>query len=149
MARIHARKKGKSKSSRPLRVTPPEWVVYDGKEIEELIVKLAKEGNSQSGIGIILRDQYGIPSVSQITGRKIGHFTRKNKLASEIPEDLQNLIKKAVNLRKHLEKHHKDKHNNRGLKLMEAKIHRLTRYYKSTRRLPKEWRYEPDKARLL
>ena len=149
MARIHARKKGKSKSSRPLRVSPPDWVVYDSKEIEELVVKLVKDGNSPSRIGIILRDQHGIPSVNQITGKKIGHFIRKNKLASEIPEDLQNLIKKAVNLRKHLEKHHKDRHNNRGLKLMESKIHRLSKYYRSTGKLPKEWRYEPDKARLL
>ncbi len=149
MARIHARRRGKSRSSKPLRVSPPEWVVYDSKEIEELIVKLAREGNSSSRIGIILRDQHGIPSVHQITGKRIGHFIRKNGLASEIPEDLQNLIKKAVNLRKHLEKHPRDRHNSRGLKLMESKIHRLTKYYKSTGRIPTKWRYEPEKARLL
>jgi len=149
MARIHARKKGKSGSKKPLRVSPPEWVVYDSKEIEELIVKFVKDGNSPSWIGIILRDQYGIPSVHQITGKRIGYFIRKNKLASEIPEDLGNLIRKAVDLRKHLEKNHKDKHNKRGLKLIESKILRLTKYYRSTGRLPKEWRYEPEKARLL
>jgi len=149
MARIHARKKGKSGSTKPLRVSPPEWIVYDSKEVEELIVKLAKEGNSPSRIGITLRDQYGIPSIHQITGKKIGYFLRKNKLMSDIPEDLQNLIKKAINLRKHLEKNHKDKHNKKGLKLIESKILRLTKYYRGTGRLPKDWRYEPEKARLL
>ncbi|HDH40813.1 MAG TPA: 30S ribosomal protein S15 [Candidatus Altiarchaeales archaeon] len=149
MARIHARRKGKSGSKHPYRTSKPDWVPYESREIEELIVKLAKDGNSQSKIGIILRDQYGIPSVKDLTGKKIGYFLRKNKLESDLPEDIQNLIRKAVNLRKHLEKHKKDKHNRRGLQLIESKIRRLAKYYKREGRLPGDWRYEPEKARLM
>ncbi|HDI72834.1 MAG TPA: 30S ribosomal protein S15 [Candidatus Altiarchaeales archaeon] len=149
MARMHARKKGKSGSKHPLRTAKPDFVAYDQSEIEELIVKLAKEGNSPSMIGIILRDQYGIPSVKEVTEKKIGYFLKKNKLAPEIPEDLQNLIKKAINLRKHLERNAKDKHNKRGLQLIESKIHRLSKYYRRKGRLAKDWRYEPEKAMLM
>jgi len=149
MARIHARRKGKSGSKHPYRASKPDWVPYESREIEELIVKLAKDGNSQSKIGIILRDQYGIPSVKDLTGKKIGYFLKKNKLESDLPEDIQNLIRKAINLRKHLEKHKKDKHNRRGLQLIESKIRRLAKYYKREGRLPGDWRYEPEKARLM
>lgn len=39
----------------------PEWVTYSDEEIEEMNFKIYKEGKSTSEIGIILRDQYGIP----------------------------------------------------------------------------------------
>ena len=49
----------------------PDWIEYSTEEIEELILKLNKEGNSASKIGVILRDQYGIPDVKVVTGMKI------------------------------------------------------------------------------
>ena len=39
----------------------PEWITYSNEEIEEFIVKFKREGKSASQIGVILRDQYGIP----------------------------------------------------------------------------------------
>ncbi len=149
MARIHARKRGKSSSTRPPRSEKPEWVNYDEKEIEDFIVKLSKDGNSKSKIGLILRDQYGIPCVKDVTGKSITHYLERNEMDSELPEDVQNLIRKAVNLRKHLEQNTRDKHNRRGLQLIEAKIKRLAKYYKKTKRLPADWRYDPENARLM
>ena len=49
----------------------PEWTEYSNEEIEELVLKLRKEGKSTSVIGVILRDQYGIPDVKTVTGNKI------------------------------------------------------------------------------
>ena len=49
----------------------PEWVTYTDAEIEEMILKFNKEGKSTSEIGIVLRDQYGIPSVKDVTGERI------------------------------------------------------------------------------
>ena len=40
------------------------------------------------------------------------------------------LIKKAVSIRKHLEKNRKDKDSKYRLILVESRIHRLTRYYR-------------------
>ena len=148
MARMHARKRGRSGSKKPSRKRT-DWVGYGPKEIEELIVKLSKEDKTPSEIGMILRDTYGIPSVKDVTGKKIGYFLKKNNLAYEMPEDLRNLIKKAVNLRKHLETHKKDIHNRRSLVLIESKIRRLVKYYKNTKRLSQDWRYEPENVRLM
>ena len=80
----------------------PEWVEYSTEEIEELILKLTKEGNSTSKIGIVLRDQYGIPDVKLITGQKITKILEKHDQGLEYPEDLMNLIRRAVNIRDHL-----------------------------------------------
>ena len=149
MARIHARRKGKSGSKRPSRRIKPSWVWYTEKEVEELIIRLAKEGKSASEIGLILRDSYGIPSVKLVTGKSITYFLEKNGLAPKLPEDLGNLIRKALNLRKHLEQHKKDIHNRRGLQLIEAKIKRLIKYYKRVGKLDKDFHYDPEKVRTL
>ncbi|MGB9977688.1 30S ribosomal protein S15 [Methanobacterium sp.] len=127
----------------------PEWVEYSTEEIEELILKLTKEGNSTSKIGIILRDQYGIPDVKLITGQKITKILEKHNQGLEYPEDLMNLIRRAVNIRDHLEENPKDLHTRRGLRIIESKIRRLVRYYTREGVLPEGWRYDPRSAALL
>ncbi|MCZ3365670.1 MULTISPECIES: 30S ribosomal protein S15 [Methanobacterium] len=127
----------------------PEWVEYSTEEIEELILKLTKEGNSTSKIGIILRDQYGIPDVKLITGQKITKILEKHDQGLEYPEDLMNLIRRAVNIREHLEENPKDLHTRRGLRIIESKIRRLVRYYTREGVLPEGWRYDPRSAALL
>ena len=127
----------------------PEWVEYSTEEIEEIILKLTKEGNSTSKIGIILRDQYGIPDVKLITGQKITKILEKHDQGLEYPEDLMNLIRRAVNIRDHMEENPKDLHTRRGLRIIESKIRRLVRYYTREGVLPAGWRYDPRSAALL
>lgn len=129
--------------------TKPDWVEYSNEEIEELILKLTKEGNSTSKIGIILRDQYGIPNVKMVTGDKITQILEKNGQNPEYPEDIMNLIKKAVNIRDHLKENPKDLHTKRGLQVIESQIRRLGRYYVREGVMPEGWRYDPQKAALL
>ena len=127
----------------------PEWIAYSNEEIEEFIVKFKREGNSASKIGVILRDQYGIPSVKEVTGEKITQILKRNGQAEEYPEDLMNLIRRAVNIRDHLEENPKDLHGKRGLTIIESRIRRLGRYYAKNGQLPEGWRYDPTKAALL
>ena len=61
MARMHTRRKGKSCSKRPMISENPAWVPLNATEIEDLIVKLAKDGMISAKIGLVLRDQYGVP----------------------------------------------------------------------------------------
>lgn len=70
-------------------------------------------------------------------------------LAPELPEDLYHLIKKAVAVRKHLERNRKDKDSKFRLILIESRIHRLSRYYKSVGVLPPTWRYESSTASTM
>ena len=61
-------------------------------------------------------------------------------MAPQIPEDLYFLIKKAVAVRKHLERSRKDRDSKYRLILIESRIHRLARYYKRTGQLPPVWK---------
>ena len=98
----------------------------------------------------MLRDQDGIPLVKAVTGSKILRILKKNGkkelsfvivgLAPSLPEDMYFLIKKAVAVRKHLERNRKDRDSKFRLILIESRIHRLTRYYKRTEQLPPTWK---------
>lgn len=145
---MHSRDKGKSTSKRPNRVKKPEWVSLSSEEVEDSVEKLARDGNSPSKIGVILRDQYGVPDVTMVTKKRLTQILTEKNLAPKLPEDLNNLIRKAVKLRAHLEGHKKDKNNRRGLQLMESKIQRLVKYYRGSGKLPADYRYDPEKARL-
>ncbi len=108
---------------------------------------MGKEGNAPSIIGQILRDRYGIPLVTQISQRRLERLL-PIELRPKIPEDLENLLRKANSTGRHLEKNRKDYPNKRDLALIESKIHRLVTYYHSKGRLPREWEYKPVAASL-
>ena len=148
MARMYSRKKGKSGSTKPEKLVAPAWVPLKSAEIKMLILKLAKEGIPPSGIGLQLRDQYGIPDVKVITGKRISEILAEKKILADIPEDLMALIRKAVHIRKHLEENHKDQPAKRGLLLTESKVLRLSRYYKESGRLDASWKYDPKTIKL-
>ena len=58
-------------------------------------------------------------------------------------------IKKAVSIRKHLERNRKDRDAKFRLILIESRIHRLARYYKTRAVLPPNWKYESSTASAL
>ena len=146
---MHSRDKGKSKSTRPSSRDKPSWVRYNSKEVELLIVKLAKDENKSSKIGLILRDSYGIPSVKDVLGKGVSKVLKENDLFGELPEDLLNLIKKLVMAKKHLEENKQDKTAKRGIQLTESKINRLIKYYKRTNILPSNWKYDESRFKLI
>jgi len=149
MARMYSRKKGKSGSKKPIKKVKQRWVRYSPKEVEQLTVKLSKQDKTPSKIGIILRDNYGIPDVKLITKKSITKILSDNKLAPKIPEDLTALIKKTIRLMKHLSDFKGDETVKRGLTLTESKIGRLSKYYKKKGKLDKDWRYRREKAKML
>jgi len=149
MARMYARRRGTSGSVRPYRKEAPEWSNTDTAEIEKIIVDLRKDGMSTSQIGLALRDRYAVPDVKLATGKRITEILRENELESEIPEDLRNLMQKALGIRKHLAENKKDVHNMRQLQIAESKVRRLVKYYVRSGRMPKGWTYKPETAEIL
>lgn len=149
MSRMYSSRRGKHGSKKPLTSAVKSQVKLKPQEIEKLVLKLSKEGVMPSKIGLILRDQYGVPSAEDITGKKVNKILAENKQTLEIPEDLFSLMKRAAKVRKHLDAAKKDNLGRRGLNLIESKIFRLSKYYIRTKRLPEGWRYSPEKAKLL
>jgi small subunit ribosomal protein S15 len=148
MAKKYSGKKGQSGSKKVLGKKQPIWVRHKPKEVELLIVKHAKEGLSSSEIGINLRDKFGVPSVKELTGKKITKILSEKKLLPKLPEDMLNLIKRAIALREHLEQNKKDMGAKRGLEITESKIRKLMKYYKENNKLNQDWKYNPKNAKL-
>jgi small subunit ribosomal protein S15 len=149
MARLHSKKKGKSGTKRPKSNESPDWVGMSKDEVAEIVKKHASEGVTAAKIGIILRDQHAVPNARAILGMSISAFLANEKMAPEYPEDLLNLIKKAVRMSGHIKTSKNDVRNNVKLGHVESKIQRLVKYYTSKGRLPAGWKYERDKAALL
>ncbi len=148
MGRMHTHRHGKSHSIRPATLRAPSWITQSPKEIEELVVKYTKDGFTPSQIGNKLRDQHAIPLIKVITKKGIGVILEENGLKTEMPEDLENIVNKAVGLQKHLKVNNGDYRNIRSLELLEAKVHRLSVYYKRIGRIPKTWKYKAVIAQL-
>ncbi len=127
----------------------PEWIEESPEEIEETVVELAEKGHSPSKIGIILRDQYGVPDVNEAIDKRVMEILEEHGISPDIPPELMDLMRKAVRMRGHLGKHTGDVESQRSLESLESKIHKLTKYYKKQGSLPQDWRYDPEEAALL
>ncbi len=112
------------------------------------IAKLAKEGLGPSQIGLRLRDEAGIPQVRTALGIGIAQVLEESKMKPSVPEDLGRLVERASKLKGHLNTHHADRKNVRSLELLEAKIHRLSNYYKRIGELSENWKYSALVAQL-
>lgn len=145
---MYSRAHGKSGSKKPIEKKIPGWMRYKSAEIGKLIVKLAKAGKTASEIGIDLRDSYGIPDVHVATGKNISGILAEHKLLKEIPDDLMALMRKNIKIRKHMEGNKKDMTAKHGLELTGSKIRRLVTYYQAQSRLPKNWKFDPERIKL-
>ena len=146
---MYARKKGRSGSKKVSRNKAPEWQPVTAKEAAKKAVELKKEGKRMAEIGLLMRDGEGVASIRLSTGLRLKKLLEKEGLKDEYPEDLMNLMKKAVKLRKHLSTNKMDHHNKRALQLAESKVRRLGKYYVRQKLLPAGWRYDPAVAELL
>ena len=149
MAKMHSRKGGSSRSRPPMVTKAPEWSDVSKEELEKTIMKLHDTGMSPSRIGLTLRDQYGVPNVKLVIGNSITGFLRDNNALADIPEDLTNLMRKALHVRKHIKANKKDVHNKRALQLTENKIRRMVKYYHDSGRMAPDWTYSPETAEIL
>lgn len=148
MGRVHTHRHGQSHSTRPINTRTPSWVSSSPKEVEDLVVKYGKDGVPMAQIGIRMRDQHAIPLVKPIVKKSIKTILEENGIKQEIPEDLNNIVKKALNLQRHLRTNNSDKRNVRSLELVEAKVHRISTYYKEIGALPQNWKYKSVVAQL-
>jgi small subunit ribosomal protein S15 len=149
MARMHTRRRGSSDSDTPVADDPPEWSDVDAEQIEERVVELAEEGHDPSQIGLILRDSgvggTPIPDVKLATDKKVTEILEEHDADPELPEDLRNLMEKAIDLREHVQENPQDHQNKRALQNVESKVRRLANYYRGDE-LDEEFSYSYETA---
>jgi small subunit ribosomal protein S15 len=128
---------------------PPEWSDVDADAIEARVVELAEDGHDPSRIGMKLRDEgvqgTPVPDVKLATGKKLTEILEDHDARPDLPEDLRNLMERAVRLRRHMEENAGDAQNKRALQNTESKIRRLVSYYRGDE-LEEEFTYSFDVA---
>lgn len=120
------------------------------KEIYEIIEDLTKKGKTTTEIGLTLKKKYGVASVLEATGKKIGKVQKELSLKEDkLPDELLYLINKSVKLIKHNENNKKDTRGKRGYQKTVSKIKRLRKHYIKTKKINSDWRYSDESAKLL
>jgi small subunit ribosomal protein S15 len=146
---MHTRRRGSSGSDKPAADEPPEWSDVDEDAIVERVVELAEDGHSPSVIGQKLRDEgvqgTPVPDVKLATGQKITEILEENDVAPDLPEDLRNLMERAVRLREHMDENPGDHQNKRALQNTQSKIRRMVDYYRGDE-LDEDFTYSYDTA---
>ncbi|WP_459876458.1 30S ribosomal protein S15 [Halorubrum gandharaense] len=152
MSRMHTRRRGSSGSDKPATDENPEWSDVDAEDIESRVVELAEQGHDPSVIGLKLRDEgvtgTPVPDVKLATGKKVTEILEEHDAKKDLPEDLRNLMARAVNLRKHMAENEQDHQNKRALQNTESKIRRLVNYYRGDE-LDEEFTYTYENAAEL
>jgi small subunit ribosomal protein S15 len=92
--------------------------------VKALIIELAKVKTPPSKIGVILRDQYGIPPVMSIVGKSITQIILDEGIEISVHDDLNTLLQKATTLSQHLNKNRAYTVNKRALELIMSRIPR-------------------------
>ena len=121
-------KKAESKSKSNL--SKPVWLKYTEKEVKDIILSIAKKSPELGSekIGLILRDNYGIPK-TKIYGFKIGKILKEEGIYQG--SDMKNLTKKEEKLQEHIKKNQQDKKSKRSLTITKAKIKKTKEYLQS------------------
>lgn len=83
-----------------------------------------------------------------LVGKSVGQVLIEGKAAPKVPQDLQDLIERAQRVQKHLRAHKSDRKNVHSLELVEAKIYRLSKYYKEKGILANDFKYTAVVAQL-
>lgn len=147
---MHTRRRGTSDSDRPATDEPPEWSDVEPEAVEERVVELAEQGHGPSEIGVKLRDEgvtgTPIPDVKLATGKKVTEILAEHDADAELPADFRNLLERAVRLREHMQEHPNDHSNRRALQNMEAKVRRLSDYYRGDE-LDEDFTYDYETAK--
>jgi small subunit ribosomal protein S15 len=106
------------------KTAKPVWLKTTEEELKKLIGQLA-EKNAPAQIGIILRDQYGIPT-TRLYGKKLGQYLKE--MGIELDPDKENAEKKLERLKEHFKENKTDKKAKHKLQKAQGRVRTLGKY---------------------
>jgi len=108
------------------KMDKPTWVKMKEPELKKVIAELA-EKNAPSQIGIILRDQYGIPT-TKIFGKKLNSYLKE--MGIDRKESLENAELKVEKMKEHLKKNVTDRNGKHKFQKAQSHLNTLKKYHK-------------------
>ncbi|MCR4285102.1 MAG: hypothetical protein NUV97_03620 [archaeon] len=107
-----------------VKLEKPTWVKINESELKKVIAELA-EKNAPSQIGLILRDQYGIPT-TKVFGKKLKRYL--TELGIERNENLENAEKKVAGIKEHLKSNLTDRKAKHKLQKAQSRLNATQKY---------------------
>ena len=104
----------------------PTWVKISQEDLKKVISELIKK-NPPTRVGMILRDQYGIPT-TRIFGKKLKEYLKE--LGEDQNEDLENAVKKVTKIKEHLKSNVTDNKAKHKLQKAQSRLNILKKYFK-------------------
>lgn len=110
--------------ARAKETTKPVWLKMTEEDLKKVISQLSEKYPS-SQIGLVLRDQYGVPT-TKVYGKKLGEYLRE--LGIKKDENLENAEKKLKRIDEHFKKNITDKKAKHKLQKAQGQVNILTKY---------------------
>jgi len=107
------------------KLDKPAWLKLKEDELKKIIAELSKKYPA-SQIGIILRDQYGVPT-TRLYGKKLKMYLEELGINSN--EDLQSAEKKVERLKEHLKDNITDRKAKHKLQKAQSHLNKTQRYF--------------------
>ena len=107
------------------KLQKPTWVKMKEPELKKLITELS-EKHAPSQIGMVLRDQYGIPS-TRVFGKKLKAYMQE--LGIERNEDLENAENKVEKMKEHLKTNITDRKAKHKLQHAQSRLNITRKYF--------------------
>ena len=102
----------------------PVWVKMTEEELKKIILELS-EKYQPAQVGLVLRDQYGIPT-TKIYGKKLSHYLKE--LGKDHYVEVKNMEKRLEKLKDHTRKNVTDKIAKHKLQKIQSKHNALKKY---------------------
>lgn len=103
----------------------PLWLKMSEEDLKKVIVELADK-YQPAQIGIILRDQYGVPS-TKVYGKKLNAYLKE--LGIEVNPDLTNAEKNVDKMKEHFKTNITDKRAKHKLQRAQSRLNIIRRYF--------------------
>jgi ribosomal protein S15P/S13E len=107
----------------------PLWLKYTQEEVKAIIIKLANKGLTAEKIGLVLRDQYGIPKISLLNLKMKKVLEEKEKYQEPNIINLKNQVNKII---EHTKRHNHDQVARRALIINKSQLKKREDYQKES-----------------
>ena len=103
----------------------PLWLKMSEEDLKKVIKELADK-YQPAQIGIILRDQYGVPS-TKVYGKKLNAYLKE--LGMDSNPDLENAQKKFDKITEHMKENVTDKRSKHKMQKAQTRLNILRKYF--------------------
>lgn len=107
------------------KLEKPIWVKMSETELKKIIAKLS-EKHQPAKVGLILRDQYGIPT-TKLYGKKLSVYLKELNLPTS--KEVENAENKFTRIKEHLKSNITDKKAKHKLQKAQARLNIVKKYF--------------------